>query len=283
MSLDSQALWYVNGRWVHPEAAAIPVNDVALLRGYSIFETLRTYDRRPFHLQEHLDRLYRSARYIDLDLPYGKEEIASIVNKAIEYNSYKQASVRVLVTGGESEDSIIPTGTPTLSVLITPLAERDMEKFDRGIRVITTPLQREVPEAKTTNYIAAIRALKQAMRQGATDALFVNEHGQVLESTRSNFFIFRGDTLITPLTGILMGVTRGVVLDLARGHFQIEERPIRTDELTEADEAFITGSSREITPVVQIDDKQIGTGRAGKHTTYLEKCFIDLVDNGAFV
>ena len=113
-----------------------------------------------------------------------------------------------------------------------------MQRFARGIKVITTRLQREAPEAKTTNYMAAVRALKEAARHDASDALYVNEQGHVLEATRSNFFIFRGDTLVTPLDGVLFGVTRNVVLELARGRFLIEERPISLDELIQADEAF---------------------------------------------
>jgi branched-chain amino acid aminotransferase len=143
-------------------------------------------------------------------------------------------------------------------------------------------LQRNAPEAKTANYIAAVRALKEAVRRGATDALFVNEREHVLEATRSNFFIFRGDTLITPYRGILVGITRNVVLELARGNFTIEERPILLKELTIADEAFITSSSKEITPVVQIDERIIGNGKPGQRTYQLEQLFIEMVERADF-
>jgi branched-chain amino acid aminotransferase len=184
------------------------------------------------------------------------------------------------VTGGETEDSILPSGKPVLVVLITPLGERDMQRFATGSRVITTHLQRIMPEAKTNNYVAAVRALKEAARRNASDALFVNEQGHVLEATRSNFFIFHGDILVTPRQGILIGVTRNVVLDLARGRFPIEERPILLDELAQASEAFITSSSKEILPVVQIDDLVIGDGRPGPHTYELEQRFIDMIERG---
>ena len=128
----------------------------------------------------------------------------------------------------------------------------------------------------------AIRALKEAARRNATDALFVNEKGHVLEATRSNFFIFRGDTLVTPGTGILLGITRNVVLQLARGRFPVEERPVSLGELALADEAFITSSSREIMPVVQIDDVMIGKGIPGSRTYELEQRFIELVERGDF-
>lgn len=280
--MDKNALWYISGQWVHPNEATISINDVAVLRGYSVFESLRTYDRRPFHLEEHLNRLYRSAEIIELAVPYSRNDIAAVVQEVIKRNSYKHATIRILVTGGESEDGILPTGKPVLAVLITPLGERDMERFAKGYKVITTHLQRTSPEAKTTSYVAAVRALKEAARHNAADALFVNEQGHVLEGTRSNFFVFRGNTLVTPRTGVLMGVTRNVVLELARSRFPVEERPILLDELPLVDEAFITSSSREITPVVQIDDLVIGSGKPGPRTYELEQRFIEMVERGEF-
>lgn len=280
MALDHEAFWYVGGQWVHPQEATLSINDIAILRGYSVFEALRTYDRRPFHLEEHLRRLYHSAKIIELKIPWQPERIYNIINEAIARNSYKHAAIRLLVTGGESEDGLTATGQPTLVVMITPLGERDMQRFSRGVRLITTRLMRESPEAKTTNYMAAVRALKEAERRGASDALFVNDERHVLEATRSNFFLFRGDTLVTPREGVLHGITRGVVLDLARGRFPIEERAIQLDELALADEAFISSSSKEITPVVQIDDLAIGNGIPGTRTYELEQRFIEMVNRG---
>jgi branched-chain amino acid aminotransferase len=280
--MDTNAWWYIGGQWVHPDMAAISINDVAVLRGYSVFESLRTYDRRPFHLDLHLTRLYRSARLIELEIPWLSEHIAEVVREIIVRNSYRHAAIRLLVTGGESEDGILPSGKPMLVVLITPLAERDMERFEKGCRLITTKLQRISPEAKTANYIAAVRALKEATRRSAEDALFVNEREHVLEATRSNFFIFHGDTLITPRRGILVGITRNIVLELARSKFIIEERPILLEELALSDEAFITSSSKEITPVVQIDDLVIGDGKSGPRTYQLEQLFIEMVERGEF-
>jgi branched-chain amino acid aminotransferase len=276
--MDNEALWYVGGRWVHPNEATISINDITVLRGYSVFESLRTYNRRPFHLGEHLERLSRSAELIDLEIPYTRDFVAAVIHDAIARNMYTHATIRILITGGESEDGILPSGKPTLAVLITPLAERDMERFAQGYKVITSHLQRVSPEAKTTNYVAAVRSLKEAVRRGATDALFVNEHGHVLEGTRSNFFVFKGDTLITPRAGVLMGITRMVVLSLAQGRFPIEERPILLEELAEIDEAFITSSSKEIMPVVQVDELLIGNGKPGPRTYELEQRFITMVE-----
>ncbi len=278
--MDNNAWWYVGGKWVHPHEATLSINDIAVLRGYSVFESLRTYDWHPFHLDEHLLRLYRSAVMIEMEIPWSSEQIANVVREVIARNAYRHAAIRLLITGGESEDGILPSGKPTLAVLITPLDERDMGRFARGYKLITTSLQRVSPEAKTANYVAAVRALKDAARRNADDALFVNEQGHVLEATRSNFFIFRGDTLVTPRDGILIGVTRNVVLELAQGSFAIEERPILHEELPLAEEAFVTSSSREITPVVQIDDLTIGDGKPGLRTFELEQRFIEMIERG---
>ncbi len=278
--MDNNAWWYVGGKWVHPHEATLSINDIAVLRGYSVFESLRTYDWHPFHLDEHLLRLYRSAVMIEMEIPWSSEQIANVVREVIARNAYRHAAIRLLITGGESEDGILPSGKPTLAVLITPLDERDMGRFARGYKLITTSLQRVSPEAKTANYVAAVRALKDAARRNADDALFVNEQGHVLEATRSNFFVFRGDTLVTPREGILIGVTRNVVLELAQGSFAIEERPILLEELPLAEEAFVTSSSREITPVVQIDDLIIGDGKPGLRTFELEQRFIEMIERG---
>lgn len=272
--MDTNAWWYVDGEWVHPDQARISINDIAVLRGYSAFEALRTYDRCPFHLNEHLDRLYRSGAVIDLEIPATREEIAKLVQEAIDRNPYRHASVRLLVTGGESEDGVLASGSPRLIVMISALGERDMERFARGYTLITTHLQREAPEAKTSNYTSAVRALKEAARRKADDALFVNARGHVQEATRSNFFLFLGDTLVTPREEVLIGITRNVVLELARGRFQIEERPILLEELALASEAFLTSSSKEIVPVVRIDEQIIGDGKPGPRTTELEQLFI---------
>ncbi|GHO82879.1 aminotransferase class IV [Dictyobacter formicarum] len=280
--MDEQAWWYVNGNWVHPHEASISINDVGVLRGYSVFESLRTYHRRPFHLDEHLQRLYRSAQLIELDVTFSFDVLRNIVLESIQRNAYEHATVRLLVTGGISEDGVLPASQSSLAVMVTQLAERDMERFARGCKLITTHLTRMMPEAKTSNYVSAIRALKEAAQQQASDALFVNEQGHVLECTRSNFFVFRGDTLITPQAEVLIGVTRNVVLALARERFAVEERPILLHELSSIDEAFITSSSKEIMPVVQINDIVIGDGKPGVRTYELEQHFIELVEQGTF-
>src|SRR2546429_3924621 len=121
--MDNTPLWYINGRWLPPHEATVSINDVAVLRGYSAFESLRTYNRRPFHLDEHLNRLYRSAELIELEIPWTREHITAIVQEIIARNVYKHATIRLLVTGGEAAASILSAGNPTPAVLLSPLPD----------------------------------------------------------------------------------------------------------------------------------------------------------------
>ncbi len=280
--MEKQAVWYVNGRWVEPAEATLSLTDISVLRGYSVFEALRTYNQRPFHLEEHLDRLYHSAKLIEMPMPFVREQVAGKIHEIIERNPYRHASIRLLVTGGESKDGILPSGEPGIAIMISELPERDLERFNQGYRLITTRLQRVTPEAKSSNYIAAVRALKEARQRNADDALFVNHLNHLLEGTRSNFFVFKNRTLVTPKQGVLIGVTRNVVLELARHYFPVEERPILMDDLTKITEAFLTSSSREIMPVIKIDDLTLSGGQPGPNTRELEQHFIEMVEQGKF-
>jgi branched-chain amino acid aminotransferase len=279
MSLDAHAWWYCDGVWCHPQEATISINDVAVLRGYSLFESLPVYKRKPFHLADNIRRLYHSSQVIDLEVPYTAEEITALITEVIERNPYENATLRILVTGGITEDAVLPSGKPSLYILITPAIEMTPERWQQGIKVISVPFQREAPEAKSTSYLVAIKALKQAARQGAQDALYYNSNQEILECTRSNIFLVREGILLTPREGILTGLTRNLVLELARNRFPIEERVIPLEEVWHADEAFTSSSGRGIMPVVQVDGQQIGDGRGGPITRKLYELVREAIAN----
>jgi branched-chain amino acid aminotransferase len=275
----AKLICYVNGNFTPLEAAYLPVQDLAILRGYGVFDFLRTYNGKPFKLPEHLTRLARSASLIHLDLPKSLEEIERIVLETLARNTLPEANIRVVVTGGVSLDSVTPAEQPSLIVLITPLHEYPAEYYEQGVRVITVEMDRYIPWAKTINYIPAIIALKQARSAGAIEALYVNPQKQILEGTTSNFFVFQGTQLITPKDNILPGVTRDVVLELAQGRFEIVQRPLTFADLAQAEEAFLTASNKEIMPVHHVDDVQIGPGKPGSHTRWLMACFRQFTAN----
>jgi branched-chain amino acid aminotransferase len=268
-----QLISYVNGKYLPFDQASLPLNDLGIVRGYGVFDYLRTYNRVPFRLREHVQRLQKSAELIGLSLPWSAEEIEEITQETLRRNNLPEASIRLVVTGGSSADFITPPEQPSLVVIVTPVAQYPVEYYEKGVKVVTVPIERFIPNAKTLNYISAIMALQQAKRAHAIDALYVNQQSHVLEGTTTNFFVFRESQLITPKENILNGITRNVVLELAKNQFEIVEQPISYSDLNSCDEAFITSSTKEIMPVVQIDDLQISNGKPGEKTQLLMHLF----------
>jgi branched-chain amino acid aminotransferase len=268
-----QSIYYVNGEYVTSEQACLTLNDLGIVRGYGVFDFLRTYNGAPFRLREHVQRLQKSAELIGLSLPWSTEEIEAIAQDTLKRNNLPEANIRIVVTGGYSIDLITPLGQPSLMVLINPVSEYPVDYYERGIKVITVPMERFLPNAKTLNYISAIMALQQAKQQNAVEALYMNQAKQVWEGTTTNFFIFQGSKLITPSENILKGITRDVVLELAKNQFEIVKKPINYSDLNHCDGAFITSSTKEIMPVVQVDDIVIADGKIGENTQILMKLF----------
>ena len=271
---------YANGRFMPLEEATISVRDLAVLRGYGVFDFLRTYDGKPFKLREHLLRLEKSAKAIWLDLPGTLDDIESIIYDTLQRNSLQEeANVRIVVTGGVSSDGITPSEESGLIVLVTPTRIYPATCYQQGIKVITVEVERYIPMAKTINYIPAILAQKQAKAAGAHEALYVDRHGRILEGTTTNFFLFYGNKLVTPTNNILPGITRDVVLELAQNHFAVIERDLTFDDLANADEAFITASNKEVMPVHHVNDLQIGSGKPGPNTQQIIAGFYNLTRN----
>ncbi len=265
-------IFYLNGKFVPEEEAKISVLDLGFVRGFGVFDFLRTYKGKPFKLDAHLQRLKNSARQIELKCP-PLPEIKRIVLATLAKNHLPESNIKIVLSGGISPDQITPSENPTLAVLVYAPTAYPRDFYERGIKVATVPIMRAFPGAKTINYIPAIMALAKARKEKAVEALYKNEKGEVFEGTTTNFFIFRGKTLITPKEGILSGITREVILDLAKNEFKIELRPIKYNELKSIDEAFITASNKEIMPVVKIDVLRVGDGKVGRNTKRLLELF----------
>ncbi len=269
----TEPVYYLNGEYVAASQATLRLNDLGIVRGYGVFDLLRTYDGKLFKLHEHVLRLQRSAAAIGLDLPYGPEEIEHLARETYARNQIANATIRIVVTGGAADDFMTPPNRPTLAVLIEPIAPSSNDQYTKGVKLVTTELERIMPTVKSLNYITAIMAMKEAKKAGAVEALYRTKDGRVTEGTRANFFIIRGQALITPQEEVLGGITRDVVLEIAEDDFQVREAPIAYAELETCDEAFITSSTKEILPVVQIDDITIGAGRPGPNTQKLMDLF----------
>jgi branched-chain amino acid aminotransferase len=266
-------IYFVNGEYVESDQAGLPLNDLGIVRGYGVFDLLRTYDGVPFKLREHVERLARSAHAIDLELPWTLEGIEAIARDVYWRNDLADATIRIIVTGGASPNFMTPQGNPTLAVMVEPVAPTSEEEYERGVSIISVEMARFLPHVKSLNYIGAIMAMKQAARTGAVEALYRDAAGQVSECTRSNLFVFRGDRLITPQEDVLPGITRAVVLEIASDAFEVSEAPLHYDELLACDELFITSSTKEILPVVKLDDHTIGGGEPGPRTRKLMALF----------
>mgnify|MGYP001166066667 FL=1 len=274
----SSYTYYVNGDFVNADEAGVSFHDLGFVRGYGVFDFLRTYGRVPFRLVPHLQRLQHSAAAIDLACPWSLEELEHICLETLaRCPGVENVSIRPVITGGYSSGFLMPTETPSLYVLIAPFNQTDPHLFTEGASLVTVDYARFLPSVKSLNYITAIRALKKARAAGAVEALYRTTTDHVTECTTSNFFIFRDGRLITSDVDVLDGVTRRAALDAAEDLYDIDYRLIALDELGSADEAFITSTTKEILPIVRVDDVVIGDGAVGKHTQRLMAALSALV------
>ncbi|SFE95748.1 aminotransferase class IV [Thermoflexibacter ruber] len=268
---------YINGQLLLAEQASLKINDLGLLRGFGLFDYMRTYNGKPFMPQWYMERLFNSAQAMDLEIPTNETEILYYVEELFNLAKQPDCAFRFLLTGGYSMDSMT-VRQPNFVIMTEPLPVQPQERFDRGVKIISTEHLRELPEVKSTNYIKPILMAKQIKASNAYDVLYY-KNNEISELSRSNFFIFKGDTLITPDKNILKGITRRLILELAKPYFKIEERTVSLAELKQADEAFTTGTTKKVMPIVQIDDLLIGNGEVGKRTRHLQNLFNHLIDN----
>ncbi len=267
-------MFYIDGSFLEEEQAKISILDLGLIRGYGVFDYMRTYKGRPFQLYDHLLRLRYSAEHVGLSLSRSFEEIETIIQTLLKNSGLEEAGIKILVTGGVSHDQLLPQNNPSLMIYVFPLKPLPKECYLNGIKTITTKLLRIVPQSKTLQYIPAIMALKKGLLTNAQEALYLNKNKEILEATTSNFFAFKNGVLITPESEeILLGITRAVMLKLAKEHFPIEIRPVSITEWADFDEVFLTSSNKEVLPVIQIDDHVIRTGKVGKNTQFLMQLF----------
>ncbi len=266
--------FFINGSFVSESDAKLSVLDLGLIRGFGVFDFLRTYSGKPFHLKEHLQRLSYSAKNIGISVPYSLEETEEILETLLKKNGPGEYCIKLVLTGGISPDQLFPSEKASFIAFAYPLTGYPEHFFREGIRTITTFQKRSLPDCKTTQYLPAILSLKEGKKRGASEALYVNEKKEILEATTSNFFAFKNGTLITPPEDeILVGITREVVLRLCRSYFPVEVRSIHLEEIPYFDETFITASNKEIMPVIQIDDMQIKDGSVGPLTKEVRRLF----------
>jgi branched-chain amino acid aminotransferase len=269
-----------NGKIVPANSALICPDDLGVLRGYGVFDVMKTVNGKIFLFGEHFKRLSDSADYLGVELPVKKTEIETIIKKLISKNKINQASIRIALTGGRSADAMrFDSQTPTFYILVSEFKPLKKELFKNGIKLATVNRGRDMAEIKTTNYIAAVKNINERQKKEKFFEILYVSNGIVLEASTSNFFAFIGGKLIAPKDNILKGITRNLVIKLAKKEFEVEERELKIDELNLATEAFITATNKDTVPVVQIDDKKIGDGKPGKNTKRLMEIFEEFVKN----
>jgi branched-chain amino acid aminotransferase len=271
----------VNGRISADRDAAISVFDHGFLYGEGIYETLRTYNGRPFLYDRHMRRLRRSAQMIVLDLPFTDEELAAQVRETMDAARLggAEAYIRVLVTRGIGELTYDPKATPAPSVviIIKPNVDPSPEVFEKGVRVCLSPIMRNHPQSvnpmiKSNNLLNNALAMQDALRRGGTEAIMRNYRGELTECTQSNVFIVKDGRALTPPieAGLLPGITREFVFEVGNDvGVAVRDQVLRDTDLLAADECFLTSTTKEIVPIVQVDDHQIGMGVPGPVTKRL--------------
>jgi branched-chain amino acid aminotransferase len=238
---------------------------------------MRTFHGRPFFVDAHIDRLMDSGKKIGLNLPWTAENIKQIVFQTLEKNpGLDEVNIRIVITGGSSPDFLTPTGRPRLIIMVTPINKLPETWYTQGVKVITLVQERPLAAAKVTAYLPATMAMTRAKAAGAMEVIYIDKHQNALECTTSNLFAFFGNILVTPpADGILKGITRKVILSLAKDRFEVSESSIPLEKLLTADEVFITGTNKGVVPVVRIDDTPIGNGKPGVHTRTLMTALAD--------
>ena len=274
---------YLNGKLVPERQAKISVFDHGLLYGDGVFEGIRSYNGRIFALEEHVDRLYDSAKAIALEIPMTRKGMMNAVARTCKANNTTDGYIRLVVTRGVGTLGLNPylCKTPQVIIISADIQLYPKKLYDEGLAIVTAGTTRNLSEAlnpriKSLNYLNNILAKIEAINSGCMEAIMLNSEGAVAEATGDNVFIVRGKSIVTPPVneGILEGITRNTVMELARerGYAVSESRLSRYDLYT-ADEVFLTGSAAEVIGVVDIDKRKIGEGKPGPVTRELVKIY----------
>lgn len=273
------------GRAVDPEHATISVFDRGFLYGDSVYETMRTAGGRVVELEPHLDRLWRSAAGIAFELPFGREQLRAAIDETLAAAGNPDSRIRLVVTRGTGPIALDMrvAESPVAVVMVTPLSVPDEAARTRGISAVIVSGEGAIAGLKTGSYLGNILALRKAHEDGADDAIMCNAEGAVAEGATSNVFMVdeRGGVSTPSLaTGLLAGITRGVVLELLRGELGVEvhEGTIWPDQLRGAAEVFMTSSVRGVMPVTTLDGARVGAGEAGPLTVKLAAAYDRYLD-----
>jgi branched-chain amino acid aminotransferase len=264
---------YIDGKFYSEANAKVSVFDHGLLYGDGIFEGIRFYNGRVFRLQEHLQRLWDSARSICLEIPRSRREMSEAVLETIRQNDLRDGYIRLLVTRGKGNLGLNPAQCerPSVIIIVTTIVLYPQEVYQKGLTVVTCATRRTSPGAlnpavKSLNYLNNVMARIEASLAGADEGLMLNDAGNVAECTADNVFIIKHGHIFTPpiTAGALRGITRAVIFEIAAElGIKITEADITRHDVFIADECFLTGTAAEVIPVIKADGRPIGNGKPG--------------------
>lgn len=261
----------INDAFVPADQASLRITDLAIQRGYGIFDFFQTVGGKPAFLDDHLDRFYHSASRMRLEIGKSRDELKGMLGELIRKNGMTDSGVRITLTGGYSPDAY-SIAKPNMIVTQSPL-KFDKAMTERGMRLITHPHRRQFADVKTLDYLMAVWLQPHVKESGADDVLYQLD-GAVSECPRSNFSIVTVDgQIVTPADHVLKGIVRKQVLRIAPAKYKAEEGVVTLEDIRNAKEAFVTSTTKGVMPVVQVDGRPIGTGKPGDVTRWLSEQF----------
>ncbi|WP_456330522.1 branched-chain-amino-acid transaminase [Archaeoglobus sp.] len=281
-------LVYIDGEFVPENEAKISIFDHGFLYGDGVFEGIRAYNGRVFRLKEHIDRLYDSAKAIDLEIPVTKEEFMEIILETLRKNNLRDAYIRPIVTRGVGDLGLDPRKCqkPSIIVITKPWGRLYGDLYEKGLTAVTVGVRRNSfdalpPNIKSLNYLNNILAKIEANAKGGDEAIFLDRNGYISEGSGDNIFVVKNGAITTPPTiNNLRGITREAVIEIINKlGIPFRETNIGLYDLYTADEVFVTGTAAEIAPIVVIDGRKIGDGKPGEITRKLMEEFSKLTEN----
>lgn len=278
---------YIDGKYYPKEEAKISVWDHGVLYGDGVFEGIRAYHGRVFRLEEHLERLYTSAASIMIHIPMSREEMTEAILDVLRKNELRDAYIRLLVTRGVGDLGLDPRkcARPTIVIIADKIKLYPPEAYEKGLSLIVASTRKNAidslsPRIKSMNYLNNILAKMEAINAGAAEAVMLDHNGFLTECTSENIFLIKKEVVFTPTAtvGILEGITRSVVMELAGElGYEVQMAFLTMHDLYTADECFVTGTGAEILPVVKVSGRTIGAGRPGPVTRKLLAAFREVV------
>ncbi|MFC4320992.1 branched-chain-amino-acid transaminase [Litchfieldia salsa] len=278
---------YLGDQFVKKEDAKISVYDHGFLYGDGVFEGIRVYDGNIFKMEDHMKRLYNSAKSILLTIPHTQEELTNIICEAVAKNNHKDAYIRVVISRGVGDLGLDPNKCKKANVVIIvePLAIFPKHLYDTGLEIITVATRRNrpdvlSPQVKSLNYLNNVLVRIEAHLANVSEALMLNDQGYVAEGSADNVFIIKNGKLYTPpaYVGALEGITRNAIMEIARElNYEVYEEPFTRHDVYTAEEVFLTGTAAEVIAVIKVDGRVIGEGVPGEHTKTLLKGFREKV------